>query len=96
MRADVIAPPASEADHIDIVGEADDGRAAVYQVRRLEPDVAPIDLRMPVLDGVAATAEIVARRARTRALILTTYDTDVEIERAVEAGESGSSSGKRR
>lgn len=89
MRAGVIALLASEADRIDIVGEADDGRAAVELVRRLEPDVALIDLRMPVLDGVAATAEIVASRARTRVLILTTYDTDSEIERAVEAGAVG-------
>ncbi|GAA4956675.1 response regulator transcription factor [Yinghuangia aomiensis] len=89
MRAGVIALLASEADHIDIVGEADDGRAAVELVRQLEPDVALIDLRMPVLDGVAATAEIVASRARTRVLILTTYDTDAEIERAVEAGAVG-------
>ncbi|MGR6998580.1 response regulator [Yinghuangia aomiensis] len=89
MRAGVIALLAAESDRIDIVGEADDGRAAVELVRQLEPDVALIDLRMPVLDGVAATAEIVASRARTRVLILTTYDTDAEIERAVEAGAVG-------
>jgi DNA-binding NarL/FixJ family response regulator len=50
--------------------------------------VALLDLRMPVLDGVGATVEIVAK-SKTRVLILTTYDTDVEIERAVEAGAIG-------
>ncbi|MFG2846456.1 response regulator [Kitasatospora sp. NPDC048296] len=88
MRAGVIALLASEPT-IDIVGEAGDGRAAVELVKRLEPDVALIDLRMPVLDGASATAEIVAGRPRTRVLILTTYDTDAEIERAVEAGAIG-------
>ncbi|MEV4869252.1 response regulator transcription factor [Streptomyces syringium] len=88
MRAGVVALLASEST-IDIVGEAGNGREAVELVRRLEPDVALIDLRMPVLDGVAATTEIVAGRTGTRVLILTTYDTDVEIERAVEAGAIG-------
>ncbi|MFE2018160.1 response regulator [Streptomyces sp. NPDC059499] len=88
MRAGVVALLADEPT-IDIVGEADDGRAAVELVQRLEPDVALVDLRMPVLDGTSATAEIVAGRFRTRVLILTTYDTDAEIERAVEAGAVG-------
>ncbi|MGX8904008.1 response regulator [Streptomyces netropsis] len=88
MRAGVVALLASEPT-IDIVGEAGNGREAVELARRLEPDVALIDLRMPVLDGVAATREIVAGRTGTRVLILTTYDTDVEIERAVEAGAIG-------
>lgn len=51
--------------------------------------MALIDLRMPVLDGASATAEIVAGRSRTQVLILTTYDTDAEIERVVEAGAIG-------
>ncbi|WP_370417432.1 response regulator [Streptomyces sp. QH1-20] len=88
MRAGVVALLASEPT-IDIVGEAGNGREAVELARRLEPDVALIDLRMPVLDGVAATREIVAGQTGTRVLILTTYDTDVEIERAVEAGAIG-------
>ncbi|MFD7233806.1 response regulator [Streptomyces syringium] len=88
MRAGVVALLASEPT-IDIVGEAGNGREAVELAGRLEPDVALIDLRMPVLDGVAATTEIVAGRTGTRVLILTTYDTDVEIERAVEAGAIG-------
>ncbi|MFI9150995.1 response regulator [Streptomyces sp. NPDC053367] len=88
MRAGVIALLAGE-DSIEIVGEAGDGRAALDLVERFAPDVALVDLRMPVLDGVATTAEIVAGHPRTRVLILTTYDTDVEIERAVEAGAIG-------
>ncbi|MFG3514056.1 response regulator [Streptomyces bobili] len=88
MRAGVIALLADEPT-IEIVGEASDGREGVDLVGRLAPDVALLDLRMPVLDGVAATTEIVALPTATRVLILTTYDTDVEIERAVEAGAVG-------
>ncbi|MFD0688486.1 response regulator [Actinomadura fibrosa] len=88
MRAGVVALLAAEPG-IEIVGEGGDGRAAVELVERLRPDVALLDLRMPVLDGVAATAEIVAGGTGTRVLILTTYDTDAEIERAIEAGAVG-------
>ncbi|GGS42890.1 MULTISPECIES: response regulator [Streptomyces] len=88
MRAGVVALLTGEPT-IEIVGEASDGREGVDLVRRLAPDVALLDLRMPVLDGVAATTEIVALPVPTRVLILTTYDTDVEIERAVEAGAVG-------
>ncbi|MEU5882786.1 response regulator transcription factor [Spirillospora sp. NPDC047279] len=72
---------------ITVVGEADNGRDAIALTERLSPDVALLDLRMPVLDGVAATTEIV--KTGTRVLILTTYDTDTDIERAVEAGAVG-------
>jgi DNA-binding NarL/FixJ family response regulator len=88
MRAGVVALLAGE-DSVEIVGEAGDGRAALELVERFAPDVALVDLRMPVLDGVATTTEIVTRYPRTRVLILTTYDTDAEIERAVEAGAIG-------
>jgi DNA-binding NarL/FixJ family response regulator len=88
MRAGVVALLASEPT-IDIVGEAADGRAAIALVDRLTPDVALLDLRMPILDGVGATTEILASRTGTRVLILTTYDTDTDIERAVEAGAIG-------
>ncbi|MFF5983843.1 response regulator [Streptomyces olindensis] len=88
MRAGVVALLASDTG-IEIVGEAGDGSAALALVERHGPDVALVDLRMPVLDGVATTTEIVARFPRTRVLILTTYDTDAEIERAVEAGAIG-------
>lgn len=88
MRAGVVALLAAEPG-IEIVGEAGDGREAVELVERLDPDVALVDLRMPVLDGTSATAAIVAGPARTKVLIVTTYDTDEEIERAVEAGAVG-------
>ncbi|AIR98403.1 response regulator [Streptomyces glaucescens] len=88
MRAGVIALLAGE-DGIEIVGEAGDGRAALELIARHDPDVALVDLRMPVLDGVATTAGITARHPRTRVLILTTYDTDTDIERGVEAGAIG-------
>ncbi|WP_433474655.1 response regulator [Spirillospora sp. CA-142024] len=86
MRAGVVALLAAEPT-IEIVGEAGDGREAVALAERLRPDVALLDLRMPVLDGVAATARI--GPTGTRVLILTTYDTDTEIERAIEAGAIG-------
>ncbi|MFH8369633.1 response regulator [Streptomyces sp. NPDC018031] len=88
MRAGVVALLGSEPG-IEIAGEADDGRAGVELVERVRPDVVLLDLRMPVMDGVAATTEIVAGRSGARVLVLTTYDTDAEIERAVEAGAIG-------
>lgn len=88
MRAGLVALLSSEPT-VEIVGEAGDGREAVRIVERLRPDVALLDLRMPVLDGVGATLEIVAGEAPTRVLILTTYDTDADIERGVEAGATG-------
>jgi DNA-binding NarL/FixJ family response regulator len=88
MRAGVIALLAGEHS-IQVVGEADNGRAALALIERHQPDVALIDLRMPMLDGVATTTEIVARHPRTRVLIVTTYDTDADIERGVEAGAIG-------
>ncbi|MFJ7628498.1 response regulator [Streptomyces sp. NPDC097595] len=88
MRAGLVALLGSEPT-LDIVGEASNGREAVDLVERLRPDVALLDLRMPVLDGVGATTEIVAGPAPTRVLILTTYDTDADIERGVEAGATG-------
>jgi len=88
MRAGVVALLAAESG-IEVVAEAANGREAVELVERLAPDLTLIDLRMPVLDGVAATAEIVARDTGARVLILTTYETDADIERAVEAGAVG-------
>ncbi|WP_430787293.1 response regulator [Actinoplanes sp. G11-F43] len=88
MRAGVITLLAGDTG-IDVVGEAGDGRAALDLIARHDPDVALVDLRMPILDGVATTAAIVARHPRTRVLILTTYDTDDDIERGVEAGAVG-------
>ena len=76
-------------DDLVVVGEAGDGEEAVIRVGELNPDVVLMDLRMPRLDGAAATARIIAARPRTRVLVLTTYDTDADIVRAVEAGATG-------
>ena len=76
-------------DDLEVVGEAGDGEEAVAVARRLRPDVVLMDLRLPHLDGAGATALIVADRPATKVLILTTYDTDSDIVRAVEAGATG-------
>ncbi|MGR2752065.1 response regulator [Agromyces arachidis] len=77
---------------IDVVGEAVDGAEAVALAAELRPDLVLMDLRMPVLDGAAATERIVADAGpdgRTRVLVLTTYETDDHILAAIEAGASG-------
>jgi DNA-binding NarL/FixJ family response regulator len=71
---------------IEVVGEAGDGADAVRQVRRLQPDVAVMDIRMPVQDGIAATAEIASS---TRVLVLTTFHLDEYVVAALRAGASG-------
>jgi DNA-binding NarL/FixJ family response regulator len=76
-------------DDMTIVGEAADGAQAVARATALRPDVVLMDLRMPGLDGVGATQQITATLPDTRVLVLTTYDTDDDIVRAVEAGATG-------
>ncbi|WP_245597128.1 response regulator [Jiangella gansuensis] len=73
----------------EVVGEAGDGDEAVTLARQLRPDVILMDLRMPRLDGAEATARIIAEQPGARILVLTTYDTDSDIVRAVEAGATG-------
>ncbi|MDN3480214.1 response regulator transcription factor [Curtobacterium sp. APC 4022] len=77
------------ADDIQVVGQAADGAAAVSIVLVERPDVVLMDLRMPVLDGDAATAEILATAPEVRVLILTTYESDDQILAAIEAGATG-------
>ncbi len=72
-----------EEDDMTIVGEAADGFEAVARATALRPDVVLMDLRMPGLDGVGATQQITTSLPRTRVLVLTTYDTDDDIVRAV-------------
>jgi DNA-binding NarL/FixJ family response regulator len=76
-------------DDVEVVGEAADGEEAVARVAALAPDVVLMDLRMPRLDGAGATARIVGAHPGTRVLVLTTFDTDADIVRAVEAGATG-------
>jgi len=77
------------ADDLEVVGEASDGEEAVRRVIELAPDLVLMDLRMPGLDGAAATARIVEAAPATKVLILTTYETDEHILGAIEAGASG-------
>jgi DNA-binding NarL/FixJ family response regulator len=74
---------------LDVVGQAADGRAAVETVRAVRPDVVLMDLRMPVMDGIAATREIVGAGLPTRVLVLTTYDLDTYVYDALRAGATG-------
>ena len=78
-----------EARGIEVLGEAADGRQAVQRVQELAPDVVLMDIRMPVLDGIAATRELTARGAAARVLVLTTYDLDEYVYGALRAGAAG-------
>jgi DNA-binding NarL/FixJ family response regulator len=79
-----------EADPgITVVGEAASGDEAVVRAGELRPDVILMDLRMPDGDGVSATSRILANRPESRVIVLTTYETDQDIVRAVEAGAAG-------
>jgi len=72
-----------------VCGEASDGEAAVLRFEELQPDVTLMDLQMPVLDGVGAIMKIRARHPSACILVLTTFDTDDDIERALRAGARG-------
>ena len=78
-----------EARGVDVVGEAADGAQAVETVTRTTPDVVLMDIRMPVLDGIGATARLTASGVRTRVLVLTTYDLDEYVYGALRAGAAG-------
>ena len=88
MRAGLKAVLSSD-DGIDVVGEAANGRAAIASVRAHRPDLVLMDVRMPDLDGIAATREILAGSAETKIVILTTFEDDDYIFSALNAGASG-------
>ena len=73
---------------IEVIGEAGDGETAIRLARRLEPDVVLMDIRMPVMDGVHATRELV-RQGGARVLVLTTFNLDEYVVEALRAGASG-------
>jgi DNA-binding NarL/FixJ family response regulator len=73
----------------EVVGQAASGQEAVALSLREHPDVVLMDLQMPGLDGAAATAQIKAQRPETQVVVLTTYGTDADIVRAIDAGAVG-------
>ncbi|WP_250443878.1 response regulator transcription factor [Actinotalea sp. C106] len=88
VRAGLVGLLADEPD-LTVVGQAGDGGAAVEMVEELTPDVVLMDLRMPGTDGATATGQITGRWPATRVVVLTTFETDTDILRAVEAGATG-------
>lgn len=88
VRAGLQGMFASQPD-FELVGEAATGKEAVRLATQLHPDVVLMDLRMAEMDGAQATAEIKTQQPRTPVLVLTTYDTNADILRAIEAGATG-------
>ncbi|TMC09970.1 MAG: response regulator transcription factor [Chloroflexi bacterium] len=88
MRAGLRAVLSTD-EGLEVVAEAADGREALERTRRLLPDVVLMDVRMPIVDGIAATREIVAAVPGARLLILTTFEDDEYVFGALSAGASG-------
>ncbi|MFC4120224.1 response regulator [Nonomuraea zeae] len=79
----------SAQQDIEVVGEAANGQEAVAQAAALNPDVVLMDVRMPVMNGLEATRELLSRPSSTKVLILTTFDLDDYVYEALRAGASG-------
>jgi DNA-binding NarL/FixJ family response regulator len=88
VRAGIIGVLSGEED-LRVVGEASSADEAVIAARALQPDVVLMDLRMPGGDGVVATAGVLTAAPKARVVVLTTYESDADILRAVEAGAAG-------
>jgi DNA-binding NarL/FixJ family response regulator len=88
MRAGLRSVLSSD-DTIDVIGEAADGRSAIDRARHGRPDVVLMDVRMPELDGIAATRELVAAAQETKVLIVSTFEHDEYVFGALKAGASG-------
>lgn len=78
-----------EREGFEVVGQAEDGHEAVRMARKLEPDVAVIDLGMPLLNGVDAAREIHRRAPKTQVILLTMYEEDAYVLEALQAGVRG-------
>ncbi len=74
---------------MQVVGEAENGQRAIEQIPMLQPDIVLMDIRMPVMDGVAATQAIVEQYPQTRVLVLTTFDDDEYVSQAMRLGAKG-------
>jgi DNA-binding NarL/FixJ family response regulator len=90
VRAGYVTIFSAQPD-MEVVGEAADGRAAVEAAKALRPDVAVMDIRMPLLDGIEATRQLAGpgATARTRILVVTTFNVDAYVYEALRAGASG-------
>ena len=89
LARDGVAAVLQTQQDIEVVAQVGNGLDAVQAARRLLPDVALLDIRMPVLDGIKATAEIIGTCPGTAILVLTTFDLDEYVYAALKAGASG-------
>jgi DNA-binding NarL/FixJ family response regulator len=88
MRAGLRSVLSSD-EAIEVVGEAGDGRVVLGEVRKLRPDLVLMDIRMPEVDGIAATREVLAAQPDVKVVVLTTFEDDDYIFEALSAGASG-------
>ncbi len=89
MLREGIASMLEDEPDLEVVAEASNGREAVDLWRSLRPDITLMDIQMPILDGIAATTEILALSERARIVMLTTYSGDVQARHALKAGAVG-------
>jgi DNA-binding NarL/FixJ family response regulator len=88
VRAGLRAVLAAQPD-IEVVGEAADGAAVIPLVRRLRPDVVPMDVRMPLMDGIEATRAVLRTVAEPKILVVTTFENDEYVYEALRGGADG-------